>query len=252
MSGETEVVVTENPGSVPENTETPKDVTATPEEVVEPVASKTYSEEEVQERIERATAKAAAKAERRAFREAAEALQRQPAPQQRVDDKPSRAQYADDESYIDAVTDWKLDQRERVSNQSKAVEAQKSTAEKTEAMYKEAAKLPGFDREEFEELPLTKQIAQFLMESDAPPKLMAYMSANPDEVERIAALSPVKQVAEMGKLEAKLSSVTVKTTKAPAPINPVGAGSTQSRELSKLSTADYIEQRRKQNPLWAR
>ena len=251
MSSEQEVVSTENPGSAQENAETPKDVTATPEEVTEPVA-KTYSEEEVKERIERATAKAAAKAERRAFREAAEALQRQPAQQQPVDDKPSRAQYADDEAYIDAVTDWKLDQRERASQQSKAVEAQKTTAEKTESMYKEAAKLPGFDREEFDELPLTRQIAQFLMESDTTPKLMAYMASNPEEVERIAALSPVKQVAEMGKLEAKLSSVTVKTTKAPAPINPVGAGSTQSRELSKLSTADYIEQRRKQNPLWAR
>jgi hypothetical protein len=252
MSGETEVVSTETPGSVPENTETPKEVTATPEEVTEPVAPKTYSEEEVQERIERATAKAAAKAERRAFREAAEALQRQPAPQQRVDDKPARAQYADEEQYIDALTDWKLDQRERESQQSKAVEAQKTTAEKTEAMYKEAAKLPGFDREEFESLPLTRPIAQVLMESDAPAKLMAYMSANPDEVERIAGLSPVKQVAEMGKLEAKLSSAPVKTTKAPAPINPVGAGSSQSRDLAKLSTADYIEQRRKQNPIWAR
>jgi len=253
MSGEQEVVSTENPGSVPENTETPKDVTATPEEVVEQPVAKVYSEEEVQERIERATAKAAAKAERRAFREAAEALQRQPAHQQQpVDDKPSRAQYADDESYIDAVTDWKLDQRERVSNQSKAVEAQKSTAEKTESMYKEAAKLPGFDREEFDELPITRPIAKFLMESSVSDKVMAYMTANAEEVERIAGLSEVRQVAEMGKLEAKLSSVTVKTTKAPAPINPVGAGSTQSRELSKLSTADYIEQRKKQNPIWSR
>lgn len=253
MSGETEVVSTETPGSAQENAETPTDVTATPEEVKEPVASKTYSEEEVQERIERATAKAAAKAERRAFREAAEALQRQPATQQQqVDDKPSRAQFADEEQYIDALTDWKLDQRERASQQSKAVEAQKTTAEKTEAMYKEAAKLPGFDREEFDELPITREIAQFLMESDVSPKLMAYMTSNPEEVERIAGLSPVKRYAEMGKLEAKLSNVTVKTTKAPAPINPVGAASTQSRELSKLSTADYIEQRRKQNPLWAR
>lgn len=175
---------------------------------VSQVTPKSYSEEELQDRIERATAKASAKAERRAFREAAERLATQRVPQtqqatQQPDGKPSRQQYADEDAYFDALTDWKLDQRERKAWDAKQQEQQRTLSKKTDGIYAAAEKLPGFDRDAFDELPLTKAIVEALVDSDVPDKLMHYMAANPAEVERISKLSPSRQAAELGKLEVK-------------------------------------------------
>lgn len=167
------------------------------------VTPKSYSEEELQDRIERATAKAAAKAERRAFREAAARLSAQPAQQQASqappDGRPARTQYASQEAYEDAVADWRLDQRE-------AQKQHQSLAKKTQTIYAEAEKLPGFDREAFDELPLTRHIVEALVESDVSAKLMHHLAANPDEVERIAGLPAGRQGAAIGRLEAKLEA----------------------------------------------
>ena len=181
----------------------------------------TLTEEELKDRIERATAKAAAKAERRAFREARELMLRttqepvQPQPQ--GDGKPSRDQFPSEEAYIDA----------------------------------EAEKLPGFDRDDFDALPLTPVIAQAITDSDVAPKLMAYMAQHPDEVSRIGALSPARQAVEIGKLEVKLAT-TAKPPKTPAPIEPVGSGASPIKSLQNMGAEDYYRERMKQRPVWAR
>jgi len=235
---------------------TPQDGTAPAEEGKEPVAPKTYSEEEVQERIERATAKAAAKAERRAFREASQIMQRQQQPaHQPVDEKPRRDQFANEEDYIDSLTDWKLDKRDRASNQERQAAQLNATNTRTENLYRAAEKLPGFDRDAFEELPLTPAIAEALVDSDASDKLMEYMTLNPKEVERIAALKPARQAAEIGKLEAKIASAPpVKTTKTPAPINPVGGGtgSTGVTAQSAKTMDEFMAVMRKNGSRWVK
>lgn len=176
------------------------------------VTPKTYTEQEHRDAIERATAKAAAKAERRAFREATERLSNQQASQQQQrqpasDGKPSRAAFGDDEGYIDALTEWKLEQREKQAEQTRQQDHQRTLVKKTEEIYAKAEKLPGFDREAFDELPLTKPIVEALIESDAPEQLMHYMAANPAELERISKLSSARQGVELGKLEVKLAEL---------------------------------------------
>ncbi|MDE4971995.1 hypothetical protein, partial [Francisella tularensis] len=86
--------------------------------------------------------------------------------------------------------DWKINQRDQQTKQQREAEQRQTTVQKTEKLYTEAAKLPGFDRDTFEELPLTPSIAQALIESDSAAQLMAYMASNPDDIERIAKLSP--------------------------------------------------------------
>lgn len=195
------------------------------------VTPKTYTEQEHRDAIERATAKAAAKAERRAFREATERLASQNAPQQQRqpanDGKPSRAQFGDDEGYIDALTEWKLEQRDKQAEQTRQQDQHRTMVKKTEEIYAKAEKLSGFDREAFDELPLTKPIVAALVESDAPEQLMHYMAANPAEVERIAALSTARQGVELGKLEVKLAELA----KAPPPRSkaPPALGSTKGQ-----------------------
>ncbi len=220
-----------------------------------PNEPKTYSEEELQDRIERASAKAAAKAERRALREATERLNRaaqyQQPTQPQGDGRPQRDQFASDADYIESLTDWKLEQRDKTVKQEKQQEQLRSMHQKTEKIYAEAEKAPGFDRDDFESLPLTPAIAQAITDSDVAAKLMVYMAANPAEVDRITALSPARQAAEIGKLETRLST-TAKPPKTPAPIDPVGGGASPVKSLQNMSAEEYYQARLKQKPHWAR
>lgn len=219
---------------------------------------KTFTQKELDEILQKRIAKAEARAERRVLRTLERVIpQPQSAPQhtsQPADDgKPARANYASDDAYIDALTDWKLDARDRKAEQTRQQEQHRTLAQRTEGIYAEAEKLPGFDREAFDELPLSRSIVEALIDSDTPAKLMHYMAANPAEVERIAKLSPARQAAELGKLEAALPK-TPKTSKAPDPIgNPVGGGNTTATptDPNRMNHDQYREWRRKQGARWA-
>lgn len=193
-----------------------------------------------QKDLEAATAKAAAKAERRAYREAMERMERIQQPQQQPrqeDQRPSRREGESDDAYLDRLTDWKLDRRDQQSRHQREAERVQSLTQKTESIYAQAEKEAGFDREEFDSLPITPAIAEAITDSDVAPKLMAYMSANPEDVARIAKLSPARQAAEIGKLEDKLSAA--RTTRAPAPIKPVGNRGSGVPDIEKMSYAEY-------------
>ena len=128
----------------------------------------------------------------------------------------------------------------------------KSLAQKTESIYAEAEKLPGFDRDAFDELPLTRSIVEALIDSDAAAKLMHHLAANPAEVERIAKLSPARQAAEIGKLETKVTAAPPKTSNNPDPIKGVNGGRTPVHTLATDDMDEYIAQRKKQGAAWAR
>jgi len=255
MATETATEVVESPAVTTEQVTTPEAVTAAPEEVSTQAETKTFTQEQLNEIIQREKAKAEAKAERRANRAYRETLDRLiPAPQQQQSDgRPSRADFnGNDEAYVEALTDWKINQRDQQTRQQREAEKAQQTATKTEKLYVEASRLPGFDRETFEDLPMTRSIAEALIESDAAPVLMAWMASNPSEVERISQLSPARQAAELGKVEARLA--TVKQHKEPpAPIKTVaGGGSVSNGDLSKMPMEEYIAARLKQKPKWAR
>lgn len=222
-------------------------------------APKTFTQEELDEIVKRRVSKAEDRAERRVLKTLEKLHPQQPAPQQQAsqpanDGKPTRAQYATEDAFTDALTDWKLDQRDRKATQTHQQEQQRTLAEKTDRIYADAQKLPGFDRDAFDDLPLTKPIVEALVESDVSARLMHFMAANPDQVERIAKLSPARQAAEMGKLEAALPAAP-KTSKTPAPIgDPTARANTTTvpTDLSKLPMDQYIAQRKKQGARWAR
>lgn len=208
--------------------------------------AKTFSQQELDDIVKREKAKAEAKAERRVLRTLERVIpQPQSAPQHTSqpaqDGKPTRAQYADDEAYVDALTDWKLDQREAKAKADTQHRQAQTLAHKTDSIYADAEKLPGFDREAFDELPLTKPIVEALIESDAPAKLMHYMAANPAEVERISKLSPARQAAELGKLEAKAVEVKPPArSNAPQALSPVKGGASSGGMPDPSDTKAYI------------
>lgn len=247
-----------NPADAQVNASTANAQTGGADGGTESQVTRTYTEQEHRDAIERATAKAAAKAERRAFREAAQRLAQQSAPQQHSqqassDDRPSPRQGETTEAYLDRLTDWKLEQRDRRAEAGRQQEQQRTLAQKTDTIYAEAEKLPGFDRDAFDELPLTRSIVEALVDSDVSARLMAFMASNPAEVERISKLPAARQAAEVGKLEARLPA-TPKTSKTPAPIgDPTARGSTTTvpSDPGKMTHEQYRAWRKAQGARWA-
>ena len=147
---------------------------------------------------------------------------------------------------------WDRTQREidqQTQQEQRRAEQQKVTVDK---IFKDAQKIPGFDLEEFKELPISPAVADAIMASDVAAKVVGYLGNNPEEADRISRLSPVRQIAEIGKIEDKLAAAP-QISKAPAPLKPVGGkGSAQTGNLESQSMEEYIAQRRKQGARWAR
>jgi len=222
--------------------------------------SKTFSQEELDRIIQKEKAKAEARAERRALKvyaEKLEAMTSKPVQQPeapRGDGKPQMSQYDNVEDYVEAVAEWKLQQREMGARQQQVETTQRQILDKTEKIYAQAEKISEFDRDTFDELPLTQTVAQAIIDSDVAPALMAHLSSHPEEAERIASLSPARQAAEIGKLELKVATAKqVKASNAPAPIKPIGnRGGASNGDLTKMTMEEFLEARSKQGARWAR
>lgn len=164
--------------------------------------------------------------------------------------RPQQAQFASVDEYADAVGDWKLNQATRQQQADTAQKTQSTFAGKRDDLMSELEDADGFDAAKFHKLPISQSMAEAIVDSDQAAKLSMHLVAHPDEASRIAALSPARQAAEIGKLEAKISAVPAKKpSNAPSPITPVGAkGSAVSTNLydSKLSAEAWIAARRAQ------
>ena len=213
------------------------------------VETATLTQSQVNEIVRKEKAKAESKAERRAlkmYRETLERLvpQRQEQLQDSKDGRPTQAQFDNVDDYVEAVADWKLDQRDQQVRSQRVQEHQGRVQQKTEGLYVEAEKITGFSREAFDELPLTPAIAAAVTESDVAPKLMAFMANNPNEVERISRLHPARQAAEIGKLELKANVSKPIVSKAPAPIEPIGGSKGGSKNPADMTDIEYAKWRK--------
>lgn len=238
------------PAATPDNVAAPVENTQDQPDVKTEAEKKSFTQEELNEIIQKEKAKAEAKAERRALKAYRETLERfAPAPQplqaKAESGRPTQAQFESVDDYVEAMAEWKLGQREQQAQQVRQQQAARSIESKTESFYAEAEKIPGFDREAFDDLPLTTAIAAAIIDSDTPAKLMAHLAQNPDEAERIARLSPARQAAEIGKLETKLASAP-KVSNAPAPIKPIGGAQGGTKNPSEMTDAEFAKWRRSQ------
>lgn len=212
----------------------------------EPAPERTFTQTELNEIVQKQKAKAEFRAEKRAtaaYKEALASVTQSSAQAARTS-TPQRSDYTSDSDWIDAKVELGLAQRESERN------AEKLTSS-TERIYSNAEKIEGFDREAFDDLPLTAEIARALVESDVAPALMAYLVNNPQEVDRMAKLSGARQAAEIGKLEVKLENA-VKKSSVPAPVSPIGAKGASTSKMQDMSFADYKKHRVSQGASWAR
>ncbi len=173
-----------------------------------------------------------------------------PAPQ----GKPTADQFEDHGDYVEALTDWKVEQKlgERDASQKAA------TVATTWQQRAEAAKadLPDFDTVlAASEAPMSRAMAAAIQESDLGPQVAYHLAQNPALAEKLAGMSELGAAREIGKLEAILSApkkpetadpAPKKVTTAPTPPTVIGAGRSTTGDPSKMSMNDYIAWRNAQ------
>ena len=181
------------------------------------------------------SARAKAKAERLAedLRQANEriaALERgnQPEKPKTAEDagKPTQDQFETHAEWVEALTDWKADQREQAREQRERVQkVTQSWEEKKEAARKEI--------EDFDEVLADMEtpapvVVAVMAESEHAAKLAYYLGQHPDELRKINQMSPPAAALAVARIEAGFLKVDPPppkpTTKAPAPLRPTHGG----------------------------
>lgn len=181
-----------------------------------------------------------------------------------VQGRPNPDHFDSHDDFVEALTDWKLEQRER-ERETKQRETQLKT-EHQQQVDSHTARLKTFakNHKDFEDvlsdvddIPMSVTVQQVILSSDNGPELMYELAKNPDEYARICKLPAIAAARELGKFEARLSreadekpeTKEIKTTKAPKPLSPVGSKSgavTKSIFDPNLSQGDYERLRMEQ------
>jgi hypothetical protein len=174
--------------------------------------------------------------------------------------KPDANAYESHEDYIEALTDWKLDQKlqEKESREIQAklkseIEAQVTTHTQRVETFK--AQHDDFDDviESVDDVRMPTAVQEVILASELGPQLMYELAKNKKEFARICALSPTLAARELGIFEAKLSPSTgaktteAKKTKAPPPINPISArGAAVNKPLSQIDNYEEFKRAREE------
>lgn len=143
--------------------------------------------------------------------------------QQKKGDDPSLSDFDSVEEYLDA-REAAREAKKAQQQQAKEWEARESEARSSMEDYDETF-------QDFVSLRPSKDVVEAVIESPVGPAIAYYLGSNPDESKRISALSPKRQVIEIGKIELKIMEperkavAPVKKTQAPPPITPVRASS---------------------------
>lgn len=232
--------------------------------------SRTYTQDEVDKILRKAKRNAAYTARRETeaelYRRMSEERAQQPAQRQAeaASTEPKRENFDSYEDYLEARADWRAEQKVeaklREQHQAGQRHAQAATQEQQLARFhqqmdKARESVADFDdvMDAASEAPLTQAMRDAILESDVGALLAYHLAKSPAEANRIARLSPARQVMALGALEAALQTRTPsQPSKAPPPIKPLGGGSGGARDPAKMSMDEYMAHRAKQGASWAR
>ena len=176
---------------------------------------------------------------------------------QEADAQPRAEQFEVYDDYVRAVGRWEARQefnRLDAEREQRVKEREtKTREEQVEAAFKAKvqefkAKTPDFDSVvNNPSLQISKTMYEAMRESEVGEQIAYHLGKNPAEAARIAALSPIASIREIGKLEAKLSIMpppaqTLKPSNAPAPPAVVGGSSGGTvKDTSKMNDDEWFE-----------
>jgi len=121
--------------------------------------------------------------------------------------KPKLEDFETLEAYQEALTDWKLDQREA----AKAVQSAEAQLQTAWSSSEKTARAAHADYDEIvqsvraPEGPGVPAARQAMLEDGAGAEILYHLATHPDELKRIAALPPIAAVMAIGKLSAALA-----------------------------------------------
>ena len=168
--------------------------------------------------------------------------------------KPTQDQYGTYEDFLEALSDWKVEQRLSTERAERERQAQEESQRNKGLTYRERVEKARAKYEDYEEIAHgqhwapTQDMADAILESELGPDIAYYLGNNPEEAARISKLSPAAQNRELGKLEAKLSlpPPKPKTTTAPAPIEPSGSKAKAQKSPEEMSDKEFADWRKRQ------
>lgn len=169
---------------------------------------------------------------------------------------PKRDAYGSDEEYVQALTDYKVEQKlaavkEELSRSQTTSKVQESWSSK---ISKAAQTYPDYQEvlAEAQDVPINPEVADELMSSDLGGDLTYYLAKHPEEVDTLNRMDARGIARYVGRLEEKIererANVKVaKVSKAPAPIKPVsGTTSPSIKSLEDMSMEEYVKYMDKQ------
>lgn len=177
-----------------------------------------------------------AKREAAELRARLEAMSAQAAPV-KEEPRPDRSKFASDEEYIEAVAEWKADQRLAKREQEQAEARSKAERDQLVKGWQAAQQRAREEIDDYDDVikgsdvQLPGHLHQAILESDIGPHLAYYFAKHPDEAKRYAGMSPTKALRELGRLEDRLAEdadddqpaaktspkAEIETSKAPPP-----------------------------------
>jgi hypothetical protein len=213
----------------------------------------------LQDRIDELT-KARRESEREAAYWKARAATQDEAP--KAQGPPVRADFANEEDFIDAKVEFKLEQKLAQRDTQNAVTRQVETqATQWAAKLTEAkAAVADFDAVmNAAELPVEQHILELIQEHDQGALIAYHLAKNPGDLEALNKMSPAKAAFRLGKLGDQAEAAVSKPTKAtiskissaPPPAKVAAAGSNLTPAPQDMSMDEYREFRRKQGARWA-
>lgn len=211
------------------------------------------------------------RAEAREAKEAADAAAAAPK-------KPVVGDFEDYGEFVEALTDWKADEKIKANNEANKQESAKERAAResrerwTERSAAARTVHPDFDEvlTAASDVRLADHVTEALDESEHSGRLLYQIAKDPSIADRLNAMTPRQAALELGRLEAKLEPVSAepdpevvpvekpapapvrKTTSAPPPVKPIAKGAATNTPLEKLGMDDYVKRRSSEGATWAR
>ncbi len=176
----------------------------------------------------------------------------QPSSEPKTAGPPNQADFDDYGKYIEALTDWKVEQRmaqqqeqsNRQQRQTRAEANQTALAERWQELSTKGAETYDDFEDVAYDFPQTETMVVAIVNSEIGERIAYHLGSHPNEAAKIAKLDPVSQAKAIGRLETKLSAPPEKrTTKAKEPPSKVTGGAGGETPITPYTAQNYDQYR---------
>jgi hypothetical protein len=167
--------------------------------------------------------------------------------------KPTLEAYESYDAYVEALADWKYEQRAQAERARQEQEQRQQTEQERVRSFQQRAQSVRESHPDFDDvvsnpaLPISQAMADAAYSSEKGPEILYHLGTNPQLAEQLYRMSPVEAAMAIGRLEATLSRPARNKTNAPDPIEPVSGGSgTPTVDPDRMTPEQWLAWRNKQ------